>query len=347
MPAAHSSQPRSKSKPIPTTRHSTKNKGATDEEHQETSLPETIPTLPGANIEVSEEPKRKGRGQPPKMASAGQPANNDSTTNVTKTKKSHAKKATQDAGAQEPLPECAAQNTKPAKKSVLHHTSKEVAVARKAQQKALEEKIREAIQKWRRDDNSDEGEGFDFDDVDNLPSSDIKVEPMKNAKRKKAIKLVKGTTWKEIEDLTETLRGGDGGSQEQKKQGSTLGFPTTILPPKDLKCDLSHKNNLIVVIKSPQVHQCIKSQKLKLASEVLDDIKAFFNKDQFGNQLLKIWDYMHWALKPDGPAYYQSCEEGFSLPRIITIFIISNSLYHIRNFAPQFDEKYMVKVEFL
>jgi len=34
----------------------------------------------------------------------------------------------------------------------------------------------------KRDDNSDEGEGFDFDDVDNLPSSDIEVEPMKNAK---------------------------------------------------------------------------------------------------------------------------------------------------------------------
>ena len=133
---------------------------------------------------------------------------------VTKTKKPRAKKATQDASAREPLPERAARNTKPANKAVPRRTSKEVAAAREAQQKALEEKIREgeraremvarmnlarerqddqmvidnpvrlsaAIQKRRRDDNSDEGEGFDFDDVDNLPSSDIEVEPMKNAK---------------------------------------------------------------------------------------------------------------------------------------------------------------------
>jgi hypothetical protein len=183
MPAACSSQPRSKSKPIPTTRCSTKNKGAADEEHQETSLPETMPTLPGANIKVSEEPKRKRRGRPSKMTSAVQPANNDSTTNgplspnavphkrsqkgtnddqleddnpqakqarvdlalanvaVTKTKKPCTKKATQDASAWEPLPEHAARNTKPANKSVPHCTSKEVAAACEAQQKALEEKI--------------------------------------------------------------------------------------------------------------------------------------------------------------------------------------------------------------
>jgi len=185
MPAARSNQPRSKSKPIPTTRRSTQNKGAADEEHQETSLPETMPTPPGANSEVSEEPKRKGRGRPPKTTSAVQPANNDSTTNgppspnavphkrsrkgtnddqleddnpqakrarvdlaltdvaVTKTKKPRAKKATQDASAQEPLPERAARNTKPANKSVPRRTSKEVAAACEAQQKALEEKIRE------------------------------------------------------------------------------------------------------------------------------------------------------------------------------------------------------------
>jgi hypothetical protein len=39
-----------------------------------------------------------------------------------------------------------------------------------------------AIRKQRRDDNSDEGERFDFDDVDNLPSSDVEVVPTKNAK---------------------------------------------------------------------------------------------------------------------------------------------------------------------
>ena len=35
---------------------------------------------------------------------------------------------------------------------------------------------------------------------------------------------MKGATRKEIEDLTEMLRGEDGGSREQKKQGSVLGF---------------------------------------------------------------------------------------------------------------------------
>lgn len=185
MPAARSS--RSKSKPTPTTRHSAKNKGAIDEEHQQTSLAEMIPTPPGADIEVPEEPKRKGRGRPAKVTPAVPPANNDGTTSTngppspnpvphkrgrkgtnddqleddnpqakrarvdlaptdvtaTKTKKPRAKKATQDAVAREPLPECGAQNTKPINKPVPCRTSKEVAAAREAQQKALEEKIRE------------------------------------------------------------------------------------------------------------------------------------------------------------------------------------------------------------
>jgi hypothetical protein len=230
MPAARSSQSCSKSKLTPTTRRSTKNKGAIDEEHQQTSLAEIITTPPGANIEVPEEPKRKGRGRPPKVTPAVPPANNDSTTNgppspnavphkcsrkgtnddqleddnpqakrarvdlaptdvaATKIKKPRAKKVTQDAVAREPLPERGARNTKPINKPVPHRTSEEVAAAREAQQKALEEKIREgesaAIRKRRRDDNSDEGERFDFDDVNNLPSSDIEpeVEPIKNAK---------------------------------------------------------------------------------------------------------------------------------------------------------------------
>jgi hypothetical protein len=55
-----------------------------------------------------------------------------------------------------------------------------------------------------------------------------------------------------------------------------------------------------------QAYQRIKSRKSKLASRILDDVKAFFNKNQFGNQPLKIRDYVCWALKPDGPAYYQS-----------------------------------------
>ena len=139
---------------------------------------------------------------------------------ATKTKKPRTKKATQDAVAREPLPERGARNTKPINKPVPRRTSEEVAAAREAQQKALEEKICEgeraremaarmnlarkrqdnqmvidnpvrlsaAIRKRRRDDNSDEGERFDFDDVDNLPSSDVEVEPMKNVK-------VSSTVW--------------------------------------------------------------------------------------------------------------------------------------------------------
>jgi hypothetical protein len=57
---------------------------------------------------------------------------------------------------------------------------------------------------------------------------------------------------------------------------------------------------------SLQAYQRIKSRKSKLASGILDDVKAFFNKNQIGNQPLKIRDYVRWALKPDGPAYYQS-----------------------------------------
>ncbi|KAI0298193.1 hypothetical protein BC826DRAFT_907194 [Russula brevipes] len=49
----------------------------------------------------------------------------------------------------------------------------------------------------------------------------------------------------------------------------------------------------------------LNSRKSKLAAEILKDVKKFFDKTEFLNQPVKIREYVRWALRGDGPAYYQ------------------------------------------
>lgn len=62
-----------------------------------------------------------------------------------------------------------------------------------------------------------------------------------------------------------------------------------------------------------------------LASSILDAIKKFFETAEFADQPQKIRAYVRWALKPDGPAYYQiptpqSCKADRNDPNYIVSF---------------------------
>jgi hypothetical protein len=48
----------------------------------------------------------------------------------------------------------------------------------------------------------------------------------------------------------------------------------------------------------------MKSQKSLLASGILDSIKKFFTSAKFAARPDKICEYVLWALRPGGPAYY-------------------------------------------
>ena len=48
----------------------------------------------------------------------------------------------------------------------------------------------------------------------------------------------------------------------------------------------------------------MKSRKSLLASGILDSIKQFFEGAEFAGRPEKIRDYVLWALRPGGPAYY-------------------------------------------
>lgn len=56
----------------------------------------------------------------------------------------------------------------------------------------------------------------------------------------------------------------------------------------------------------PQAYNRIKTRKSKLASDVLAVIQKFFDETAFRDKPEKIRQYVRWALKPDGPAYYES-----------------------------------------
>ena len=53
-----------------------------------------------------------------------------------------------------------------------------------------------------------------------------------------------------------------------------------------------------------QAYRRMKSRKSLLASRILDSIKKFFEGDEFAGRPEKIHDYVLWALRPGGPAYY-------------------------------------------
>jgi len=50
----------------------------------------------------------------------------------------------------------------------------------------------------------------------------------------------------------------------------------------------------------------MKTQKSKVASDVLNIVKKFFEGSEYRNRPDKTWDYVHWALGPGGPAYYET-----------------------------------------
>ncbi|KAF8225294.1 hypothetical protein L208DRAFT_1306705 [Tricholoma matsutake] len=70
--------------------------------------------------------------------------------------------------------------------------------------------------------------------------------------------------------------------------------------------NLSFPNvDLVLTADDPLVvtaYRQINSRKYKLASRILEVIIKFFNCDKFINQPEKIQDYVHWAIKGDGPA---------------------------------------------
>ncbi|KAH9169308.1 hypothetical protein EDB89DRAFT_1908727 [Lactarius sanguifluus] len=50
----------------------------------------------------------------------------------------------------------------------------------------------------------------------------------------------------------------------------------------------------------------MKTRRSKIASDVLMLVKTFFERAEFKDQPEKIKDYVHWALKAGGPAYYEN-----------------------------------------
>ena len=58
------------------------------------------------------------------------------------------------------------------------------------------------------------------------------------------------------------------------------------------------------ILTQNQAYQRIKSRKSLLASGILDSIKKFFASAEFAARPDKIREYVLWALRPGGPAYY-------------------------------------------
>ena len=50
----------------------------------------------------------------------------------------------------------------------------------------------------------------------------------------------------------------------------------------------------------------MKTRRSKIASDVLTLVRMFFERAEFKNQPEKIKDYVHWALRSGGPAYYET-----------------------------------------
>ena len=50
----------------------------------------------------------------------------------------------------------------------------------------------------------------------------------------------------------------------------------------------------------------MKTRRSKIASDVLKLVQDFFEGPDFKNQPGKVKDYVHWALRGGGPAYYET-----------------------------------------
>ena len=63
-------------------------------------------------------------------------------------------------------------------------------------------------------------------------------------------------------------------------------------------------NHLLTSIS--QAYDRIKTRKSKIASAVLALVQEFFDMAAFRDKPEKIREYVRWAVRPDGPAYYAS-----------------------------------------
>ena len=77
-----------------------------------------------------------------------------------------------------------------------------------------------------------------------------------------------------------------------------------------------------------QAYDRLKMRKSKIASSVLALVKEFFDQTAFRDKPEKIHEYVHWAVRPDGPAYYasptpQDCRVNHSHHDYIVCFLIT------------------------
>jgi hypothetical protein len=80
----------------------------------------------------------------------------------------------------------------------------------------------------------------------------------------------------------------------------------------------------------PQAYDRIKTRKSKIASSVLVLVQEFFDRTAFRDKQDKIREYVRWAVRPDGPAYYanptpQDCRVNHAHPDYIVRFKLPNN----------------------
>ena len=99
---------------------------------------------------------------------------------------------------------------------------------------------------------------------------------------------------------------------------------------------LSHIHHSFKGMVIYQAYKRLNSRKSKLAAEILKAVKKLFNEAEFCNQPTKIREYVCWALRGDGPAYYK-------LPTPQTCNITrGDPNYIVSHFTLQFPLSYQV-----
>jgi len=106
-----------------------------------------------------------------------------------------------------------------------------------------------------------------------------------------------------------------------------------LMTPSLPRCVFSSFNYSNHSLKEPMTSQAYKwlnSRKSKLATDVLQAIKKFFDKPEFLKQSAKIREYVRWALRGDGPAHYQiPTPQSCSVPHDDTGYIVSGRFYTV------------------
>ena len=96
-----------------------------------------------------------------------------------------------------------------------------------------------------------------------------------------------------------------------------------------------HNNPTHVCLLTPktntyQAYKWMNTWKSKLASEILNAVKNQFNGVQFRDSPDAIRQYVHWALKPDGPTYYKCPTlQGSNVPRDAPGYQVRNELNNL------------------